>query len=94
MPLPVNKVLPLTRLVVFGMYISISPVGRLNNVIGAVSLFSLITLALSGHMLDTTIREPSGYVYDFVALALAVSILSLLSLPAMYVLSPRVLHLV
>ncbi|KAJ2930672.1 hypothetical protein H1R20_g6410, partial [Candolleomyces eurysporus] len=68
-----NKVLPLARTVAFG----------------AVCLFSLITFCLSAHIISLTNAYRRGAYYHFTALSLASSILSLISLPALYVISNK-----
>lgn len=64
-----NKWLPLARTVAFG----------------AVCLFSVITFCLSAHIISLTTSYRRGAYYHFTALSLASAILSLLSLPALYV---------
>ena len=66
-----NKLMPLARTVAFGV----------------VCLFSIIILCLSAHLIAYTNSFRRGAYYGFSALALATSILSLLSLPALYVFS-------
>jgi len=61
----------------------ILPLARI-GVFGAVSFMSLIVLALSAHLISVT-SGSYGYYYGFTALGIATAILSLATLPAMYV---------
>ena len=59
------------------------PLVRL-GVFGGVCVLSLIVFALSAHIISYT-SSFRGYYYTFTALSLATAILTLLSLPALYV---------
>lgn len=66
-----NKLLPLFRM----------------GAMGTVTLFSIIVFCISAHMIAMTNAFRAGAYYHFSALSLATSILTLLTVPAMYYVS-------
>jgi hypothetical protein len=56
-------------------------------VLGAVTVFAIIVFPLSAHIIHVTTSSIRGFYYDFAALGLAVAILTLLTFPAMLLLS-------
>ncbi|KAJ3544173.1 hypothetical protein NMY22_g2875 [Coprinellus aureogranulatus] len=57
------------------------------GVFGSVCVLSLIVFALSAHIISVTSTARYGYYFTFTALGLATALLTLISLPAIYVIS-------